>query len=184
MDHACQELEGKIRKLLPEGGPISQSQLSAATLALNSKLHRRGTLSAYEIHSAHNFRTGNLKFSNARLRRDQIKSREPSQPAVTTPVTQPLPGDTMTPLSEQPKHTARSMYLVTSSSPEVITAQKILHPLSSSQTKFMSKQYSSNPKYLRIIHRPNYPVLSPSRGSCMDPPDQTSQSSPSPTISA
>ena len=47
VDHACQELEGEIRKLLPEGGPISQSQLSAATLALNSKLRRRGTLSAY-----------------------------------------------------------------------------------------------------------------------------------------
>ena len=76
VDHACQELEGEIRKLLPEGGAINQSQLSAATLALNSKLHRRGTLSAYEIHSAHNLHTGNnLRISDARLRQNQINLR-------------------------------------------------------------------------------------------------------------
>ena len=44
VDHACQELEGEIRKLLLDVGPISQSQLSAATLALNSKLPRKRTL--------------------------------------------------------------------------------------------------------------------------------------------
>ena len=82
----------------------------------------------------------------------------------------------MTPLAEQPKHNARSMYLVTSS-PETVTAQKILHPLSRQQTKFMSKQYSTNPKHLRIIHRPTFPVLPSSSGLCSDLSSQSNQSS-------
>ena len=83
----------------------------------------------------------------------------------------------MTPLAEQPKRNARSMYLVTSSSPETITAQKILHPLSLQQTKFMSKQYSTNPKHLRIIHRPTFLVLPPYSGLCSNLSSQTNQPS-------
>ena len=76
VNNACQELKGEIRKLLPEGGAINQSQLSGATLALNSKLCRRGTLSAYKIHSARNLHTGNnLRIRDARLRQNQINSR-------------------------------------------------------------------------------------------------------------
>ena len=58
VDHACQELEGEIRKLCPEGGQITQAQLSTAVLRLNSKLRRNGSLSAYEIHSARKLHTG------------------------------------------------------------------------------------------------------------------------------
>ena len=61
----------------------------------------------------------------------------------------PLPSDTLTPLFSQPKHT----YLVTSSSPDHITAQRILHTLSSKQTKLMSKEFVSKPKHVRVVHR-------------------------------
>ena len=155
VDHACQELENEIRKLLPEGGSINQFQLSAATLALYAKLRRKGTLSAYEIHSARSLHSGNnLQLSDAKLRQNQIAARESSQPGKASTVTYPQPGDTVTPLNTQPKHSVRNMYLVTSSSPDSVTAQKILHPLSHNQTKFTSKQYVTKPKFLRVLHRP------------------------------
>ena len=69
VNHACQELEKEIKKQAPEGGQISQSQLSAATLALNTKLRCRGMLSAYKIHAAWSQHTGNnIKLNDSKLR--------------------------------------------------------------------------------------------------------------------
>ena len=134
VDHACQELEGEIRKLAPEGGQITQAQLSTATLRLNAKLRRKGSLSAYKIHSARSLHSGeNINIKDSKLRQTQLQTRELSQPSNVTPVTVPQIGDTITPLSTQPKHSVRNMYLVTSSSQDSVTAQKILHPLTSGQ---------------------------------------------------
>ena len=65
VDHACQELEAEIRKLDPEAGTITQAQLSQAVLQLNSKLRRKSSLAAYEIHAARNLHSGdNLTINN------------------------------------------------------------------------------------------------------------------------
>ena len=60
----------------------------------------------------------------------------------------------VTPISSQPKHTAHNIYPVTAASLDLVTAQKILHPLSSAPTKIMSKQYIIKPKNVQILHCP------------------------------
>ena len=48
VDKAIQELEKEIKSLSPEGNPISVSDLTRATLALNSRIRNRN-LSSHEI---------------------------------------------------------------------------------------------------------------------------------------
>ena len=52
VDRGCQELEEELRKLSPEGKPISQATLAQAQLQVNKKIRRQGKLSVYEIHAA------------------------------------------------------------------------------------------------------------------------------------
>ena len=51
-NNACRALESEIQKQAPEGGSITQSQLIAATVSLNSLIHRKGKLSSIQdLHS-------------------------------------------------------------------------------------------------------------------------------------
>ena len=147
--------------MAPESAAISQAQLSKAVLQLNAKLRRKGSLAAYEIHAARSLHTGaNIEIQDSVLREAQLESRKERQPDKASQVEAPQVGDTVTPLSVQPKHSERSMYLVTAASQEQVTAQKIIHPLVDKKSQLMSKEYRANPKHLRIIHRPP-PVSSP-----------------------
>ena len=111
VDHACQELEVEIRKLDPEAGTITQAQLSQAVLQLNSKLRRKSSLAAYEIHAARNLHSGdNLTINDTQLHQDQLQGRQQSTTNIALLVKIPQVGDTVTPLSSQPKHVARNMY--------------------------------------------------------------------------
>ena len=76
-----------------------------------------------------------------------------------TPTQLPKPRDTVTNISPQPKHTAKQMYLVTLSSPNQITTQRILHPLSQGQTKLMSTEYVSEPKHVRVVYHPPHSTM-------------------------
>ena len=73
VDRACQELEGELRKLQPEGGRITQGTFTYAVLALNSKLRRKINMSAYEIHTAHSLDSGNnFSLTDNLIREEQI----------------------------------------------------------------------------------------------------------------
>ena len=124
VDKACQEIEAELRKLCPEGGKISNLDLAQATLAMNSKLRRTENVAAYEIHTSRRLQTGqNLVLHDHKLRDSQIAARRhKTQNPVTHP--SPKPGDTITSLSQQPKHSVRDMYLVTAATPTSVTAQK------------------------------------------------------------
>ena len=147
-------MEAELRKLHPEGGKIQDVDVSSAVLALNSKLRRKLSIAGYEMHTAWNMDTGdNINLDDKTLRESQISARR-HQTNPSDSISIPKPGDTVTNILPQPKHTARNMYLVTASSPEAVSAQKILHPLSDGSTKFGSKTYISHPKHLRIINQP------------------------------
>ena len=45
------------------------------------------------------------------------------------------------------------LYVVTATTPTSVKAQRILHPLSSASTKVIKKEYTSQPKHVRILHR-------------------------------
>ena len=124
VDKACQEIEAELRKLRPEGGKVTVTDLAQATLSMNLKLRRKEGVAAYEMHTARKLETGqNIHLDDVKLRKSQITARRhDSQQPVTHPT--PKPGDTITNLSPQPKHVARDMYLVTAATPTMVTAKK------------------------------------------------------------
>ena len=108
IDRACQELENELRKILPEGHKLDNFVLARATLAMNSKLRRKEAIAAYEMHTARKLESGhNLQLSDAKLRQSQLSARRPVT-ANVEPV-RPKPGDTVTPVAAQDKHTVRDM---------------------------------------------------------------------------
>ena len=158
VDKACQELEQELRKISPEGKPISQAYLAQAVLQVNRKLRRGGTLTAYEIHTARDAFTGqNLDLDDAKLRDAQLDRRKVGHPPGVPNQKVIEIGDTVAVLGKQPKHSARDTFLVTAKEDNIIHSQKILRPLG--EQKLMNKVYSTDAKRLVVVHKkPPFPV--------------------------
>ena len=154
IDRGCQELEEEIKRLSPEGEKITLAILKLAIMNLNSKLRRRGTISAFEINSSRDQNTGeHLPLSDEKLRSNQLqvrKSHETNIPKIK-PI---LVGDTVTIKNKTDKHKANDMFVVTGKNDEKVKVQKILHPLKNVPGKIMSKTYETDEIRLRMIHRP------------------------------
>ena len=156
IDRGCQELEEEIKRLSPEGQKISQPTLKLAILNLNSKLRRRGNISAYEINSSRDQDTGeNLNLDDLKLRKNQIITRGVQQKGLIK-VDPVLVGDTVVLKNRTDKHKAQDMYLAVAKEGEKVKVQKILHPLQETPIKIMSKTYETNEKRLKMIHRPEF----------------------------
>ena len=153
IDRGCQEIEEEIKRLSPEGQKISQASLKLAVLNLNSKLRRRGNISAYEINSSRDQNTGEkLNLDDEKLRANQLKTRSMQQSdSKVEPI---LVGDTVSVKNRTDKHKANEMYLTVAKEGEKVKVQKILHPLERTPIKIMSKIYETDEKRLRMIHRP------------------------------
>ena len=159
VDKGCQELEEEIKQLEPEGRKITNSILKLAIRNLNSKLRRRGNISAYEINTARDQNTGeNLQLEDKSLRSDQLETRKSANP---TENIEPVEvGDTVMIKNQNNKHQARDMFIVTGKSPEEkkVQVQKLLHPLLLKEKgKIMSKRFKTDEKQLITIHRPEFP---------------------------
>ena len=76
------------------------------------------------------------------------------------------------------------MYLVTAATPTSVTAQKILHPVSSNPTKFMSKSYVTHPKHTRVLHSPPTVTLPNVLEPALPPLSSTAKKPWSPTPEA
>ena len=96
----------------------------------------------------------------------------------------PKPGDTISSLSQQLKHSVRDMYLVTAATPTSVTAQKLLHPVSSSPTKFMSKSYVTHPKHTSVLYSPPAVTLPNVLEPALPPLSSTAKKPWSPTPEA
>ena len=161
VDRACQDIEQEIRKLAPEGHKISPSLLAKATISVNTMLRRKQGISAYELHTSRSQDTGsNLLLKDEDMYQEQIKIRNRQTSSI--PPKDIRVGDTVTDIAPQSKHKSRDIYLVTGKEGDKISTQRLLHPLSDTPLKFMSREYLSNPKYLRVLHRPEIsPPTSP-----------------------
>ena len=160
VDRGCQELEEELRKISPEAAAITPATLSQAVLAVNQKLRRKGTISAYEIHTARDLNTGeNLNLKDDLLRDKQLKTREDQNTRAKdiNLQTQAKVGDTVTVINRQDKHNVRDMFLVTGTNNDKVQAQKILHPLTG-QKKIMSKVYNTDQKRLIVLHSSEEPT--------------------------
>ena len=162
IDKGCQELEAEIKQLEPEGKKLTNSTLKQAVLNLNSKLRRKGNISAFEINSSRDQNTGvNLHLDDQTLRQNQINKRGEMQKGEL--VVKPIEvGDTVKVKNASDKHKANDIFIVTSKEDEHIGIQKLLHPLKKNPPKFMGKVYKTNQKYLHTIHRPSIPFKDPS----------------------
>ena len=153
VDRACQDIERELRKLAPEGGKISESVLARATIAVNTILRHKEGISAYKLHTARSQDTGeNLQLKDKDICNNQRKLRKSKEEKSSPPDI--AVGDTVTTISSQDKHKAREIYLVTGKGEGKVITQRLLHPLSETPMKFMSRKYEINPKHLHRINRP------------------------------
>ena len=160
IDKGCQELEAEIKQLEPEGNKLTNAALKQAILNLNSRLRRKGNISAFEINSSRDQNTGiNLHLDDQTLRQNQINKRREEKRGDL--VIKPIEiGDTVKVKNKSDKHKANDVFIVTSKEDEHIGIQKLLHPLKKCPPKFMGKVYKTNEKYLHTIHRSTCPIKS------------------------
>ena len=83
-----------MKRLEPEGKPISIATLKLAILNLNSRLRRKGGISAFEIHTARDQESNeNLHLKDEILRTNQLQTRAQQRNTNAKPVEE---GDTVT----------------------------------------------------------------------------------------
>ena len=137
--------------------------LAQAVINLNRKIRRRGTISAFKIHTSRDLHTGeNLHLDDKNLRNDQLKNRESNNVKTkVAEVEEILVGDTVIVHNRGEKHKAKDMFIVTGKVEEKVDVQKIIHPLQG-KGKFMSKVYRTDQRRLKPIHRstikPSYDI--------------------------
>ena len=108
------------------------------------------------MHMARSQDTGsNLHLRDKELYADQIKARKSDYSNFSS--SDIKVGDTVTPISPQDKHKVRDIYLVTGKNDDKVSAQRLLHPLSDTPLKFMSRDYTIHPKHLLRIRHPQFP---------------------------
>ena len=157
IDRGCQELEEELKRLAPEGQQISLATLKLAIKTLNSKLRRRGQISACEIFMSRDQNTGsNLSLNDEQLRVNQLVKRKDKITPESTHAVEV--GDTVKVRNCHDKHKANDMYVVTCKRQNnKVGVQKLLHPLSKDKGKIMSKIYETTQKHLVTLHRPSFP---------------------------
>ena len=132
---------------------MTNALLARSVISANARLRRKEGISAYELHTARSQDTGsNLQLDDMKLFEQQQTAR---QSASTSDKPQEIKvGDTVTPISGQPKHHARDIFMVTGVEADRVSAQKILHPLSQTPVKLMGRPYTGHTKHLQLVHSP------------------------------
>ena len=151
IDKGCRELEDEIKRLEPDGNPLTQATLKLAVLNLNSKLRRKATISAFELNTSRDQNTGeNLQLNDKMIRSNQLLSRK----QIVNVSESVHVGDTVRVRNKTDKHKANDAYIVTNKSQQQVELQKIMRPLSRKSAKLANKIYKTHEKYLLVTHRP------------------------------
>ena len=155
IDKACFEIEQELKRIEPDGRPISNTTLQLAVSSLNNKLRRKGQISAFEIHFNRDMYTGqNLNLDYKKIREDQLKTRDEHNLRYNNSIkqhqkTDPKPGDIVVTTNKADKHKAKDIFLVADSTQHNVTVQKIIHP-HSSKPSLRSKQYITDKNRLFV----------------------------------
>lgn len=145
VDKAIQELEIEIVKMLPHGGSLNKTTLAQATMTLNSRLRRKGALTAHEILFSRSSETGqNLHLNDDQLAKDQLITRSKANESHNMKIqhkNQTLKyGDIVHDINNTSKHKTRDTYIVTNTSKDNINVQKITNPFDNSKRSIMKSQ--------------------------------------------
>ena len=160
VDRACNELEQELKRVEPDGRPISQTTLWEVIQRLNHKLRRSGQISAHEIHFNRDMHTGeNLNLNYSKLRNDQIMTRTTQNTkhnnTVKKDTIKPQTGDIVIARTDNDKHKARETYLVTNAQENKVQIQKVLHTHANEKMSLRSKTYTTKPERLHVIFKSN-----------------------------
>ena len=172
IDKACYEIEQELKRIEPDGRPISNTTLQIAVTHLNNKLRRNGQISAYEIHFNRDMHTGkNLNLNYDKIREEQINVRKVHNSKYNDKLandkSNPQPGDIVIVRDKPDKHKANDVFLVSNSQDDKVTMQKIIHP-HTSQPKMRAKEYITHKDRLYVAKHSNtikFPVPSTSQKS-------------------
>ena len=153
IDKACFEIEQELKRIEPDGRPISNTTLNQAVSMLNQRLRRKGNISAYEIHFNRDmFQGTNLNLNYDELRRDQLENRKVQNEKLNAQK-EKIPnnvniGDTVIVRNESNKHAAKDIYIITDKEKQSVSMQKIIHPHDKEAISIRSKVYQTD--YSRV----------------------------------
>ena len=156
IDKACYELEQELKRIEPDGRPISNTTLIQAVYTLNQRLRRQGTISAFEMHFNRDMFTGsNLNIDYSKLRNDQLKTRAKFNDRANATIKQEenkvQTGDTVILREGTKKHAAKDVFIVTKSDNEKVAMQKIIHPHDKNEATIRSKVYATDKSRLITV---------------------------------
>ena len=136
VDKRIQELEKELKVISPAGDKISLDQLAKTVTSLNDQ-KRNQDLSAAEIHVGRDTIRGvNLRFDDKTLQSDKTEKRQANHPCSikskapkgkSPPQYQVSVGDTVFIKDQGTKHKTRSPFIVTGTSGDKISMQKMLN---------------------------------------------------------
>lgn len=171
IDRACYELEQELKRVEPDGRPLSNTTLQVAVCQLNTRLRRNGQISAFEIHFNRDMNTGdNLNLDYSKIRADQLNKRQQANEkhnisVKPSPVHQnPQQGDIVIVNRKQDKHKANDVFLVTKTHQDQVKMQKILHP-HSSQPKLRNYDYNTTSDRVMVARKSAFPTHQPYQSS-------------------
>ena len=151
VDKSIQELEAELRRLSPEGKPVSVGTLSQAVTTLNNRIRGHG-LSASQVHFSRDSFTGkNLDIKDEKLWQEREERKKATKTRTPPPITPPRPGQMVFLKKDGDKHTARDPFIVTTTGPKV-TVQKMCHtrPNSLAPPRITSAKQRIDPKFLYV----------------------------------
>ena len=156
-ERAIQELEMELKRISPEGTPVTSTELAVATASLNERIRSRGLSAKEMLFQRDGFTGSQISVEDAVIGDQQYESRLSNH---ATKASKHIPSQSHTPLSafskgdiiflndDDSKHKGRERYMVTSLDPltDMVHIQKLRG------SKFQSLIYPVKPS--EIYHAP------------------------------
>ena len=158
IDKACTELEQELKRIEPDGRPVSNTTLQLAVEKVNTKLRRNGQISAYEIHFNRDMYTGkNLNLDYTKIKKEQLEVRNKqneinNRKIPEQAVTDPKPGDMVVIRGKYDKHKANDVFIVSDRNEEKVTIQKVIHS-HTNKASIRSKQYVTDKNRIYVTSK-------------------------------
>ena len=158
IDKACIELEQELKRIEPDGRPVSNTTLQLAVENVNTKLRRKGQISAFEIHFNRDMFTGkNLNLDYSKIKKEQLEVRNKQNDINNRKIPEqvhndPKPGDMVLIRGKYDKHKANDVFIVSDRNEEKVTIQKVIHS-HTNKANIRSKQYVTDKDRIYVTNQ-------------------------------
>ena len=166
VDKAIGEVIDEITRILPSEQNLSQTLLAQAILHLNSRIRRKGKLSAAEIlFSRDQLNNHNLLIEDKEIQSDQTNTRQLANQRNNEKVKQAdiniHQGDIVQMRDNPKKHQVRDSFLVVevAEKDKTIHAKKILHSYTDKKTVLRKKEYKFPSERVERLNRSTFSTI-------------------------